>query len=56
MMILLELADHPFQSGDFRESDESGRPLEVKEYGCWVVTYHADHAIKELRVIEIEDV
>ena len=44
----------PYAEGDFKDSDESGRPLEVKLVGPYAVTYWADHAVREIKVINVE--
>jgi hypothetical protein len=51
--LLFQLAEHPAQIGDYPTSDESGRRLENILLGEWHFTYWADHAAKELRIVEI---
>lgn len=46
----------PFEKGDLRERDTQGRANEVLVVGDWLVTYWADHAVRELRIIRLERV
>jgi hypothetical protein len=49
-----QLRSNPDQQGDYQELDLTGRPLQVRIVGNWAVTFWADHAVKELRVVRIE--
>jgi hypothetical protein len=49
------LAMDPFQSSDFQVRDATLREQQVKLVHGMLVTYYADHAVKELRVTEIEN-
>jgi hypothetical protein len=40
--------------GDFVETDDTGRPLQVKLHGKHLITYWPDHAVKEIRIVAIE--
>jgi len=51
---LERLKRNPHQSGDFAEHDDTGRPLEVKVFGNFLITYWRDQLVQELRVVEIE--
>jgi len=47
-------AEDPFRPGEFQMHDEEGRASEVSlENGC-LITWYADHAVKEVRILEIE--
>jgi len=48
------LADDPFHRGHYIEHDALGRPNEVEIVAGYAVTYCADHAAKEIRVLNIE--
>ncbi len=48
------LANDPYTHSDFEDSYEIGRPLEVKLVGSYAVTYWADHAVKEVKVVNVE--
>jgi hypothetical protein len=46
----------PFRTGDLQERDVQGRINEVLVVGNWIVTYWPDHAVRELRVVRLEQV
>jgi hypothetical protein len=48
------LAENPFRLGDYQESDQMGRPLQIKIVGKLAFTYWADHAVQEVKVTKIE--
>ena len=52
--IFHSLAEAPHQDGESQIKDETGRPNEVKDFGKWRVTFWADGATKELRIVRIE--
>lgn len=47
------LSDNPFEVGDFSESDEISRQIYCKIIKDYVITYYPDHAVKEIKVIEL---
>ena len=47
------LARDPFQPGDFQERDERHRANEVRIVGRVAVVYYADHADREVRILEV---
>jgi len=49
------LRANPCMSGDFVESDDTGRELQVKLHREFLVTYWIDHPAKEIRIVEIEE-
>lgn len=49
------LAENPFQRGDFSVNDAQERKAEVTIVGMFLVTYHADHAVREVQILELED-
>ena len=51
-----KLRNHPQFAGDFVESDDTGRALQVKVHGQFLITFWVDHAVKEIRIVEIEPV
>ncbi len=51
---LERLADNPFQAGEFQVQDIHDRSCEVKHVGRWLVTYHADHAVREVQVLDLQ--
>ncbi len=48
------LATSPSQQGDFQDADETGRTNEVKVVYDLLVTYWVDHAVREIRVLDLE--
>jgi hypothetical protein len=48
------LAKHPMTKGDFEELTPGGRILQVKVFENVIVTYWADHAVRELRILRCE--
>jgi hypothetical protein len=55
-VILDEVKAAPFRPGDLQERDAQGRVHEVLVVGAWLVTYWPDHAVRELRVVRLEQV
>ena len=49
-----QLQTNPFLEGDYVEKDLTGRPIQLRIVGNWAVTFWADHAVKEVRVLRIE--
>jgi mRNA-degrading endonuclease RelE of RelBE toxin-antitoxin system len=47
------LAGNPFREGDATIPDEHGRTVQVKMLGRLVLFYWADHAEKEVRVVDL---
>lgn len=52
---LESLPTNPFQSGDYSETDSTGRDCQVRIIGKYAVYFWADHAVKEVKVIDIID-
>ena len=48
------LANNPTKPGDYEEHDAVGRPIQIKIVGDYALTYWADHAVREVKVIQIE--
>jgi hypothetical protein len=50
-----QLADHPFTRGDYQESDARGQHMEVLLFDeQFLITWHADHAAKQVRIVGLE--
>jgi hypothetical protein len=49
------LPANPFRAGDFTETDQAGRPCQVILLGKYALYFWADHAAKEIRVIDLID-
>ncbi len=48
------LSNNPSMTSDFQAKDSSGRPIYLKKYKKWIITFWADHAVKEVRILNIE--
>jgi len=55
-VILDGLKTVPFRSGDFQQRDAAGRLHEVALIDNWLVTYWSDHAVRELRIVSLEQI
>jgi mRNA-degrading endonuclease RelE of RelBE toxin-antitoxin system len=49
-----EIADNPCRTGDFLEQDEVGRDIQVTVIGRFAIYYWSDHAVKEVKVIDMK--
>jgi hypothetical protein len=50
---LTELGKNPYRHGDFIEIDPSGREVQGLILRQFAIFYWADHAVKEVKVVEI---
>ncbi len=48
------LSEQPFLTGDYQESDEDGRTMEVLLKGGFLLTFWSDHAVKEICIIRVD--
>ena len=48
------LESDPFRAGDFQVRDETGRTQQVMCVRGFLITFYSDHAVKEVRITEIE--
>jgi hypothetical protein len=55
LRLLLQLAEHPSQLGDYATRGEDGREIQHLLIGDWHFSFWADHAVRELRIIEIDN-
>ena len=54
-MVWMEgLQTDPFQRGDFQVKDAEGREQHLKLVAGFRVTFYADHAVREVRVTDLE--
>jgi len=51
-----QLATDPYQEGEFTDVDRTGRTLQVKLFGHWLVTYWPDHGANEVRIVDMTQV
>lgn len=54
--LIYRLAEHPEQIGDYASTDDTGRAVQFLIVGDLVIGFWPDPAVKELRVIEIDEV
>ena len=54
LAVLDQVKAAPFRTGDYRQRDSTGRMSEVVLLGRWLVTFWSDHAVGEIRVVELE--
>jgi len=54
--LLFGLAETPTQPGDYSTSDESGRSVQHILVGEFHLSYWPDHAARELRIVEIDEI
>jgi hypothetical protein len=53
--LIERLAEHPTQLGDHATKDDSGREVQHLLIGDWHFSFWPDHAIRELRITEINE-
>ena len=53
LKLLRRLQSDPFLQGDYTEQDLIGRPMSVIIVGRMAVVFWADHAVKEIKVLDI---
>lgn len=54
-LLARQLANHPFVRSDYVLPDDSGHPMEHLLLGDFVFSYWLDHAVREVRITDIED-
>jgi hypothetical protein len=54
LRIFAQLASDPYLAGDGVQRDHVGRPLRVKRFGEWTVTFWPEHLAKEVHIVAIE--
>ena len=47
------LGRSPKTTGDYTERDDTDRTIEIKVVGQFAITFWADHAAKEIKVVDI---
>ena len=48
------LTDTPLCEGDYQERNQDGRLVEVLLRGNFLFTFWADHAVKEVRIVQVD--
>jgi hypothetical protein len=54
MAFIFSLGDDPHRRGDYEDRDEAGHEIQVTVVGDHAVSYWADHAVCEIKVINIQ--
>jgi hypothetical protein len=54
--LLYQLAENPSQIGDYSEPDETGREVQFILVRDLLIAFWADHAVRELRIVDIEEI
>lgn len=49
-------ADSPYQTGEWRQKTKSGRELQVKRFGKWLVAFWLDAPVLEMRIVDVKKV
>lgn len=55
LRLLFQLAEHPSQLGDYATREDSGREIQHLMIGDWHCSFWTDHAVRELRITEIDE-
>jgi len=55
VLLAYQLAEHPGQLGDYATEDEVGRAVQHLLVGDWQISFWPDHAVRELRIMEINE-
>ena len=56
LKIFKSLADSPYQKGEWRQRTKSGRELQVKRFGKWLVSFWLDDPVLEIRIVDAKKV
>jgi hypothetical protein len=51
---LSDLGGNPYRKGDYVEQDDIGRPIQVIIIGRHALYFWADHAVKELKILDLK--
>lgn len=54
--LLYQLSENPSQIGDYSEPDETGREVQFIFVRDLLIVFWADYAVRELRIVDIEEV
>ena len=54
LAFLDQLAANPNLAGDYEETDNVGRSVQIRVIGRYALTYWADHPVSEIKVTKIE--
>jgi hypothetical protein len=56
LRVFAGLATSPHQKGEWHQRTSSGRELQVKRFGRWLVRYWLDEPVLEVRIVDVEKV
>ena len=56
LRIFKSLADSPYQTGEWRQKTKSGRKLQVKRFGKWLVTFWLDAPVLQMRIVDVKKI
>ena len=54
LKIFNALAESPYQTGEWRQKTRSGRELQVKRFGKWLITFWLDEPVLEVRIVDVK--
>jgi hypothetical protein len=54
--IFRSLAESPYQKGEWRQKTKSGRELQVKRFGKWLVSFWLDDPVLEMRIVDVKKI
>jgi hypothetical protein len=54
--LLFQLASSPNQIGDYSKQDDTGRDVQFILIGDLTIAFWADHAVREFRIVSIEEI
>jgi len=56
LRVFAGLAASPYEKSEWRQRTSSGRELQVKRFGHWLVRYWLDEPVLEVRIVDVERV
>jgi hypothetical protein len=56
LKIFRALAESPHQKGEWRQKTKSGRELQVKRFGKWLVNFWLDELVLEVRIVDVKKI
>lgn len=56
LKIFKTLAGSPYQKGEWRQKTKSGRELQVRRSGKWLVSFWLDDPALEVRIVDVKKI
>jgi hypothetical protein len=56
LKIFKALAESPYQESEWRQKTKSGRELQVKRFGKWLVSFWLDDPVLEVRIVDVKKI